>query len=215
MGHSVCRSVFFPAVLAIAILTFIPDNSSAQTFTAAAESSVQARQPEPRNPNESLTIGWGLKSGVQWPSFDAVNDGLDHIGGMIGVFVDLNQHRPLGVTGDVLFVNSPESVEPGAPRGTLHILEIPALLRLRQGLSANNRFAVYGIVGPAFGLKLSGGDDFEDQTIDLIFGGGIEIKGATIEARIKRGSRDRVLAGVSDSYTQQTFAILVGFRMRP
>jgi hypothetical protein len=215
MSHSVSRSVFIPAVLAISILTFTADNSNAQIFTAAAENSAQAEQPQPRIPTESLTIGWGIKSGAQWPDVDDVSNGLDHIGGTIGFFIDFNQRGPVGVTGDVLFANSPQLDEPGVPSGTLHILEVPVLLRLRKGIASNNLYGVYGIVGPAFNLKVSGSDDFANQTVDLMFGGGLEVKDILFEARLKRGSRDRVLAGVTSSFTQQTFAILVGFRMRP
>jgi hypothetical protein len=214
MSHWFSRSVF-TLVLVIATLTFFPDNSRAQTFNATADYSAQAGHPEPRVPGESPGLGWGVKSGAQWSSFDEVSDGLNHVGGMLGIFIDFNQRGAVGVTGDLLFTNSPQVDESGVPAGTLHVLEAPVMLRLRRQLSANDRYAVFGIVGPAFGLKLSGGDDFEGQVVDLAYGGGLEVKDILIEARFRRGSRDRVIAGVSSSYTQQAFAILVGFRMRP
>ncbi len=115
----------------------------------------------------------------------------------------------------MLFVNNPQSQEPGAPVGSMHFLEVPVMVRLRQPLNSSNRLAIYGIAGPAFNLKVSGDDAFQNQTVDFMFGGGFEVKDILLEARFKRGSRDSELAGVTSSFTQQTFAILVGFRMRP
>jgi hypothetical protein len=215
MSRLVSRSVFIPAVLAISILSFAPDNSSAQTFGPAAVAQTPAQPPQPRIPGESPTIGWGIKSGLQWPSVDEVGTGLDHIGGMIGAFIDFNQRGVFGVAGDILFVNNPQSQEPGAPVGSLRLLEIPVMARLRQRIAPNNRVAVYGVAGPAFNLKLSGGDQFDSTTVDFAFGGGLEVKDVFFEARFKRGSRDKVVDGVTSSFTQQTFAIAVGFWMKP
>jgi hypothetical protein len=212
MIHSSSRSVFIPVLFAISIHCFTPVSASAQG-SGAGQPAVQ--QPQPRIPGESPTIGWGIKSGVQWPSVDDVSNGLDHIGGMIGAFIDFNQRGTFGLTGDILFVNNPQSQEPGAAAGSMHLLEIPVMLRVRQRLSANNRFAVFGVLGPAFNLKVSGDDQFESQTVDLAFGGGLEVKDILFEARFKRGSRDKVLSGVTSSFTQQTFAITVGFRLKP
>jgi hypothetical protein len=211
MTYSVSRSVFVPAALAISILSVMPSNAGGQTTNTAQN----PPQPQPRIPGESPSFGWGVKSGVQWPSADDVGNGLDHIGGMIGVFIDFNQRGRVGLTGDVLFVNNPQSQEPGAPIGSMHFLEVPVMVRLRQRLAANNRYAVFGVLGPAFNLKVSGEDDFESQTVDFAFGGGLEVRDILFEARFKRGSRDKVVAGATGSFTQQTFAITVGFRMKP
>jgi hypothetical protein len=196
------------------VLPFTAGRANAQSFNAAPAVTA-AQQSQPNNPAESRTIGWGVKSGVQWPSFDDLSNGFDNIGGMAGVFIDFNNRGPVGVVGEVLFVNNPISAEPGAPVGSMHFLEVPVMVRLRQRLSERNTIAVYGVAGPAFNFKLSGDDAFQSQTFDFVLGGGFEVNGIYLEGRIKRGSRERVLAGVTSSYTQQTFAILVGFRIRP
>ena len=204
------RSVFITVLFAISIHCFTPASAAAQ-----GAGQPPAQPPQPRNPRESLTIGWGLKSGVQWPSADDIGNGLDHIGGMIGVFIDFNHRGTFGLIGDILFVNNPQSQEPGAAVGSMHLLEIPVMLRVRQPLSASQQYAVYGVVGPAFNLKVSGDDQFDSQTLDVAFGGGLEVKDIQFEARFKRGSRDKVVSGVTSSFTQQTFSILVGFRLKP
>lgn len=158
--------------------------------------------------NNPPVVGFGLKSGVQWPTGEG---GTDHLGSDIGIFVDFNKHPNIGVIGDVMFVMTPESDEPGAPSGRFDYLQLPLMVRLRQG---NGTFGVYGIAGPAFNLKVSGSDAFESQTVDVVFGGGVEIKNAMIEARLSRGSRDFVVGSVTSSVTQKTFAVLVAFRLR-
>jgi hypothetical protein len=215
MGHFSGRLVFVHVALAFLIIAFTTTRANAQSFTVAPALSSAQQNPQPRNPSESLTLGWGIKSGVQWPSSDDVSNGLDHIGGALGVFIDFNQHGKIGVDGDILFVNDPQSDEPGAPVGSLHLLEIPLLVRLRQQIVPSNRVAVFAVAGPAFNLKISGDDEFPSQSVDFAFGGGLEINDILIEARFKRGSRDKVIVGVTSSFTQQTFAILLGFRLRP
>ena len=158
--------------------------------------------------NNPPTVGFGLKSGAQWPTGDG---GTDHLGSDIGIFLDFNKHPNIGVTGDVLFVMTPESDEPGAPSGRLDYFQLPLMLRLRQG---NGTFGVYGVAGPAFNLKVSGSDDFESQTVDFVFGGGVEIKNGMIEARLSRGSRDFVVGSATSSVTQKTIAVLVAFRLK-
>jgi len=214
MGQSVGRRVFIHVAFVFSVIAFTASRANAQSFNAAPVFTA-TQQSQPNNPAESLTIGWGVKSGVQWPSFDDLSNGFDNIGGMAGVFIDFNNRGPVGIIGEVLFVNNPTSAEPGAPIGSMHFLEVPVMVRLRQRLSENNHIAVYGVAGPAFNFKLSGDDAFQSQTFDLVLGGGLELNGIYFEGRIKRGSRDRVLGGVTSSYTQQTFAILVAFRVRP
>ncbi|MGH9385318.1 MAG: outer membrane beta-barrel protein [Vicinamibacterales bacterium] len=154
-------------------------------------------------------FGVGLKSGVQWPTSNA---GSDQLGSNIGLFFDYNGKGHVSVIGDVLFVMLPQSDEPGAPSGRHHYFQLPVMLRLRQG---NGFLGVYGIVGPAFNFRVSGSDDFQDRAVDLVYGGGVEIKNAMIEARLSRGSRDRVVAGATSSHTQQTFQLLAAFRLMP
>jgi hypothetical protein len=214
MGQGQGRRVFIHVAFICSVLGFTAHRANAQAFNVAPVFTA-AQQSEPTNPAESRTVGWGVKSGVQWPSFDDMSNGFDNIGGMAGVFIDYSHRGPVGVIGEVLFVNNPTSDEPGTPVGSMHFLEVPVMVRLRQKLSESNHVAVYGVAGPAFNFKLSGDDAFESQTVDLMLGGGLEVNGIYIEARIKRGSRDRVLGGVTSSYTQQTFAILVAFRVRP
>jgi hypothetical protein len=162
-----------------------------------------------QTPQASSPVGMGLKSGVQWPTADG---GADQLGSNIGLFVDYNGKGSVGVIGDVLFVMTPQSNVAGVPSGRLHYFHLPAMLRVRGG---GESFGAYGVVGPAFNFKVAGNDGFQDHTVDVVFGGGVEIKNAMVEARISRGSRDRVLSGVTSSYTQQTFALLVAFRLAP
>ena len=193
MHPSFVKALFIQSAVALLVLTMGAAEARAQVSTQ----------------NAPAEIGVGLKSGVQWPTSDG---GADHLESSIGVFVDYNGRGHIGVTGDVLFVMTPESDEPGAPRGKFDYFQLPVMVRVHQG---NGTFGVYGIAGPAFNVKISGSDEFQDETVDFVAGGGVEIKNAMIEARISRGSRDCVISGITSSFTQQTFALLVAFRLRP
>lgn len=158
--------------------------------------------------NNPPSIGVGLKSGVQFP----IAEGSDNpVGSAIGVFVDYNSGGHIGVVGDVLFVMTPESHAPGTPSGRFDYFQVPVMARVRGGVDG---FGAYGIAGPAFNLKLSGDDAYESQTVDFVFGGGVEIKNAMIEARLARGNRDFTFGSVTTSVTQKTFQLLVAFRLR-
>src|SRR5262245_52156541 len=92
----------------------------AVTVAMTAASVVQASaQTQPSG------LGTGLKSGVQFPTSGG---GADQLGSNIGVFLDYNGKRPVSVIGDLLFVMTPQSNEPGAPIGRYHYFHVPVML---------------------------------------------------------------------------------------
>ena len=94
------------------------------------------------------------------------------------------------------------------------------MLRLNIGTDSPNGFAVYGIAGPAFDIKIA--DEIEGVTIDngwegadvdFVFGGGIEAARIIVEGRYEKGLR-RINKNFLDvaEIKKQAFTILFGVR---
>jgi hypothetical protein len=111
------------------------------------------------------------------------------------------------------------------PGGTgnvdLYFIEIPVLLRVNVGTQSINKWVVYGIVGPAFDIKLKGrqGDldvaaNYEGLNIGIMGGAGFEIFRFLVEGRGNWGVRNVIAGDLAPRFEirDRSFALLFGVR---
>ncbi|HTG90315.1 MAG TPA: outer membrane beta-barrel protein [Vicinamibacterales bacterium] len=169
--------------------------------------------------------GIGLTFGPTFSTFS--NDVLDfdsRVGFQGGLFFGGNRDGVLGVQGELNWIRkqtTASAIGPGIADISVDYLQIPVLLRLNAGTRNTSGFALYGLVGPAFEVKVA--DEIEGVTNDwleggdvgLVFGGGIEVARLLVEGRYEKGLR-RINNNFSDisDIKSQSFTILFGIRIR-
>jgi Outer membrane protein beta-barrel domain len=164
----------------------------------------------------------GIKFGPTFANFSS--DALDfenRTGIHAGVFFGGNRSGVFGLQGELNWIRKRAAVEAPSERAIrIDYLQIPVLLRLNIGSDSPSGFAVYGIAGPAFDIKIA--DEIEGVTIDdgwagadvdMVFGGGIEAARIIVEGRWEKGFRriNRGFLNVTE-IKKQAFTILFGVR---
>ena len=163
----------------------------------------------------------GIKFGPTFAKFSS--DSLDfknRTGIHAGVFFGGNRSGVFGLQGELNWIRKRTETELAQQAIRIDYLQVPVLLRLNIGTDSANGFAVYGIAGPAFDIKI--GDEIEGVTIDngwegadvdLVFGGGIEAARIIVEGRYEKGLR-RINKNFLDvtEIKKQAFTILFGVR---
>jgi Outer membrane protein beta-barrel domain len=163
----------------------------------------------------------GIKFGPTFADFNS--DALDfknRTGIHAGVFFGGNRSGVFGLQGELNWIRKRAETDPAQQGIRIDYLQIPALLRLNIGTDSASGFAVYGIAGPAFDIKIA--DEIEGVTIDngwegadvdLILGGGIEVARIIVEGRFEKGFRriNNNFLGVTE-IKKQAFTILFGIR---
>jgi hypothetical protein len=169
-------------------------------------------------------IGFGVKGGWLYNSFDAAQQSLDGTNGWeAGIFFGGNRNGVVGVMGELLYAK--KTVQPAnnlAEPTDLYYLEIPILLRLNIGSSNKNKGAIfYGLAGPVFDVNLKAKqvdldvkDNYEDLDVGILFGGGVEISRFILEGRFNWGLMNILKTSISDAEIKgRSFALLVGVRI--
>jgi hypothetical protein len=167
-------------------------------------------------------VGVGIKAGVAFPAFNGTNvkDAFDgRTGFQGGLFLGGSRGHVMSPMVEFNVVNKKSSYF-GSPTN-LWYLDIPVLLRVGGGSMGHNGVNVYGIVGPAFDIKVGDNlndvaninDAWEGFDIGIVGGAGIEITRFIVEARGNWGLRNvnKNLTGLNDIKTR-TFSVLFGFR---
>ena len=165
--------------------------------------------------------GGGIKVG---PTFDAFSgDALDfenRTGIHAGIFLGGSRDKVLGFQTEINWLRKNTELQTRDIR--IDYLQIPVLLRLNAGSSSPNRFAAFGVIGPAIELKLADeiegftlDDGFEGADVSLVFGGGIEVARIILEGRYEKGLRriNNTFSNFSE-ITKQSFTILFGVRFK-
>jgi hypothetical protein len=166
--------------------------------------------------------GAGIKFGPTFATFSS--DALDfdnRTGIHAGLFVGGSRDKVVGFQTEFNWLRKNAETEAGQ-QIRIDYFQVPLLLRLNAGSSSANGFAAYGIVGPAFELKIADeiqgitlDDGFEGADLSLVFGGGIEVVRIIVEARYEKGLR-RINNNFSDftEIKKQAFTILFGLRFK-
>lgn len=169
--------------------------------------------------------GIGITFGPTFSTFS--NDVLDfdsRVGYQGGLFFGGNRDGVIGVQGELNWIRKRSTAAAlGADIADIRIdyVQIPVLLRLNAGTRNTSGFALYGVVGPAFEVKVADevegftGDFFEGGDVALVFGGGIEVARILVEGRFQKGLR-RINNNFTDisELKSQAFTILFGIRFR-
>jgi hypothetical protein len=168
-------------------------------------------------------VGIGAKIGPLFSSLssDAVTEPLETKTGWIGgLFIGGNRPGRVGVGVDILYARKKVGTGDG-DTATFDYLSVPVLLRINGGSQSRSGVNVFGVVGPAFDVKLkskfSSGEDVDDQVagfdLGLAVGAGVEITRFLIEGRYMQGLRsiEKDLTG-SDKIKTKSFAIMLGVR---
>lgn len=176
----------------------------------------------------SAQLGGGIKAGYVYPEFTAnVFDSTDRTGWQVGFFTGGNRNGVFGVQTEFNWLRTKTELEPTSTtlgaKITLDYIQVPLLLRLNAG---TNSFALYGIAGPSFDVKvhesvegLGGTSDsdfkfgFSDVNVSLMFGGGVELSRFIIEGRYSKGLKTvNALHFDASEFKLNSFAALVGIR---
>ena len=179
-------------------------------------------------PAAAQGVGFGVKGGLSFAEFTTDDFHLDNrTGWQAGLFVGGNRDGVVGFQGEFNWVRKETTFfDSGVEIGTVKLdyLQVPMLLRINAGTKSKNGFALYGLAGPSFEVKLrdeitgfGGGStsdySFENIDVGLMFGGGVEISRFIIEGRYSKGLRS-----VNKNFKDVTelkvnsFAALVGIR---
>jgi len=173
-------------------------------------------------PADKAGVGIGVKAGVVFPNFtgDDAQDALSgKTGWQAGIFFGGSRGAVVSALAEVNVVNKKAGYF-GEPTN-LYYLDIPVLLRVGGGSRTHGGVNVYGVVGPAFDIKI--GDNFGDVAnitdawngfdIGIVGGVGVEFTRFLVEGRGNWGLRNvnKDLTGVND-IKSRTFAILFGLR---
>jgi hypothetical protein len=207
------RRVLLRAALAISALAIPVLPAGAQTFGLLEQAAGKANAagttdttfltagmlaqapPGGRGPRHG-GVGFGIKGGFLFSSFDAANqDFKNHYGWLAGIFFGGNRPGVLGVQGEIQYAK--KGAEISSTKIDQYFLEIPILLRLNAGTNSLNGVNVYGLVGPVFDINLKTEqndidvkDNYESLDLGILFGGGIEITRFLVEARYNKGLRN-------------------------
>ncbi len=189
----------------------------------------------------SAQITAGVKGGLNLAnmSFDVPNPGTTptiRTGAAIGGFVGLPVSPAIAIQPEVLFAMKGTNGDVGVPgvEDSLRLtyLDVPVLLRLIVPTTAKAAPFVYA--GPTFGFPMSAKEtvkvasgmtderDFESDLksleVGIAFGGGVQFRRLSIEARFTQGLTNILTAAASDNGTatvkNRVIAILAGFKFK-
>lgn len=168
--------------------------------------------------------GIGITFGPTFSTFsDDVLDFDSRVGFQGGLFFGGNRDGIVGVQGELNWIRKQSTAAAlGADIADIRIdyVQIPILLRLNAGTRNTSGFALYGLVGPAFEIKVADEvegftDDFlEGGDVGLVFGGGIEVARLIVEGRFEKGLRRINNFNDINDLKTQSFTILFGLRIR-
>ena len=232
------RRALVTAALAVGAFTISAPAARAQTFGLLQQATVkaevadttdatfltagmvaQAPPPGGRGPRHG-GVGFGIKGGFLFSSFDAANENFkNHNGWLAGIFFGGNRPGVLGVQGEIQYAK--KGAEISTTKIDQYYLEIPILLRLNVGTNSLNGVNVYGLVGPVFDINLKTEqngidvkDNYESLDLGLLFGGGIEITRFLVEARYNKGLRNVLKEGGFGVTEIKTHSFAVEFGIR-
>jgi opacity protein-like surface antigen len=164
--------------------------------------------------------GVGIKLG---PTFaDFTSDALDienRTGWHGGLFIGGNRDGTFGWQTEFNWLRREAETVLGT-KFHVDYLQVPIFLRLNIGTRSKNGFAVYGIAGPAFEIKIADkingvtiDDSFEGTDVGLVAGAGVEITRLILEGRYEWGFRriNRDFSSATE-IKSRSFTVLVGVR---
>ena len=169
--------------------------------------------------------GVGLKGGFLFSQIDVGGDNLgteelldNKEGWVAGIFFGGNRRGTVGIQGELLYGKKGAKIDQSDL--DIHFIEIPVLLRVNGGSRSLAGLNVYGIVGPAFDVRLTSevdgidiDDDIEGFDVGLVVGAGVEVSRLIFEGRYTRGLRNISKDfSLSDEIKTRAWALLVGIR---
>jgi len=165
-------------------------------------------------------VGVGFKIGPTFADFNSDALNIDNrTGWHAGLFLGGNRSGVFGWQTEINWLRR-QGASPGF--GDFHIdyVQVPVFLRLNAGTHSRNGFAVYGIAGPAFEVKVADAingvtidDSFEGTDVGLVGGVGVEITRVILEGRYEWGFRriNKTFSSTSEIKTR-SFTVLIGVR---
>jgi Outer membrane protein beta-barrel domain len=170
----------------------------------------------------SSAQGFGIKGGPMFTDFSSdVVDFSNRTGTELGIFYGLSRSGLLGFQGELNWLRKKTE----GPTGEIRIdyVQLPTLLRLNAGSRKASGFALYGLIGPGWSIKvgdstegISVSDLWKGWDIGLIYGGGVEFQRLIVEGRYEQGLKqinNNIFGGTAD-VKSHSFSILFGFRIR-
>jgi hypothetical protein len=213
-----------PASAQIALPTHLSVPSNANFLTAGmttkATESAAATQS---SGGSSGGVGFGIKGGWLYNSFDSAHESLDSTNGWeAGIFFGGNRNGVVGVMGELLYAKKTIQPLKTSTPTDIYFLEIPVLMRINIGSSNINKGAIfYVLVGPVFDVNLKAKqadldvkDNYESLNVGILGGGGLEISRFIVEARYNWGLMNLLNTSqfVDQELKNQSFAVLLGLR---
>ena len=168
---------------------------------------------------QSVTT-FGAKAGLNLDdlSFDPAEGCCEMKTGLaIGGFVDMGLRGTWSFQPEVLFMQkgAEDTGRSQAATISLDFIEIPLLMK--ANFQASGRSRPFVVVGPGIGFKTSAkvedqdiGDEVDSSEFSVIFGGGVTLGSAIIEARYDLGLSD-LASDTNGTAKSRTFSILAGY----
>lgn len=221
------RLVLSLSALAAAAVLLAPAPAGAQITAPSDSTFLTAGMAQTTQPAQSTSgggVGFGVKGGWLYNSFDSANESLDSTNGWeLGIFFGGNRNGVVGVMGELLYAKKTIQRLKATVPTDIYYLEIPILLRVNIGSANKNKgVIVYGLVGPVFDVNLQAKqedldvkDNYESLNVGILGGGGIEISRFILEARYNWGLMNMLNVSklVDQELKNQSFALLLGLRL--
>ncbi len=165
-------------------------------------------------------VGVGFKIGPTFADFTSEDVNLGRRTGWHGgLFIGGNRSGVIGWATEINWVRR-RGTTPSDEEFQIDYVQVPIFLRLNIGTKSRNGFAIYGIAGPAFEVKVADeingvtiDDTFEGTDVGLVLGAGMEITRLIFEGRYEWGFKqiNKTFSDVTE-IKQRSFTILVGVR---
>ena len=166
--------------------------------------------------------GFGIKGGPTFSEFSS--DALDFsnkTGTELGIFYGLSRSGVIGFQGEANWLRKKTEGPTGEVR--VDYIQLATLLRLNAGSRSASGFALYGIIGPGWDIKVGDSteginisDVWKGWDIGLMYGGGVEFKRIIVEGRFEQGLKqinNNIFGGTAE-VKSESFSILFGYRIR-
>lgn len=168
---------------------------------------------------------------------DATDVKGQYVGFAVGGFVTIQVARAFAIEPEVLYVRKGAKIEPsGGGKGKFRVpyVEIPVLAKFRVPPRGSSIVSPHAYVGPALAFKTGCHASFTDGTttisgkcdaqpfdakikstdVSLVFGAGVDIGRAMIDARYDLGLSQLDNSGANMDSKNRTFYLLAGWTFR-
>ena len=172
-------------------------------------------------PAAAQGTGVGFKIGPTFADFTSEAIDIDRrTGWHAGIFIGGNRDGIAGWQTEINWLRRRGTTTLLGDEFHIDYVQVPIFLRINAGTRSKNGFALYGLAGPAFSVRIADeingvtiDDSFEGTDVGLVLGAGVEITRLILEGRYEWGFRriNNTFSNASEIKTR-SFTLLAGIR---